>query len=157
MISEAGALTKENKQQNNKRLIRITIWLAAEVKPHDLGDKPQLKNSAQKLGKKKKGETFQHRFGCQNNRNNPEKSEHKEKKFNEICSTFMDSKTNRCWQKDVANSSCCCSAEPNLQRCERISCSLCHPPCSRFQPLTQSSHCLCMLCALSHLLPTQWV
>lgn len=28
------------------------IWLAAEVKPHDLCDKPQLNNSAQKLGKR---------------------------------------------------------------------------------------------------------
>lgn len=97
----------------------------------------QLKNL------EKEGETFQHHFGCQNNRNNCAKFQRKEKKINEICSTFMNSETNRCWQEDVANSSCCCSAEPELLQCKCISRSLSHRSRSHRAASAESLHPLC--------------
>lgn len=97
----------------------------------------QLKNL------EKEGETFQYHFGCQNNRNNCAKFQHKEKtKIIEIFSTFMNSETNRCWQKDVANSACCCSAELELQ-CKCISRSLNHLSCSHTAASAVSLHPWC--------------
>lgn len=52
------------------------IWLAAEAKHHDLTN---LNRTTQLKNLEKEGETFQHNFGCQNNRNNCAKFQHKKK------------------------------------------------------------------------------
>lgn len=95
VIPGAGALRRRKQQTTKAYDIRIMIWLAAEGKPHDLCDKPQRTTQLENL---EKGETFQHRSGCQNNSNNHAEFQHKKKKnkMNEIFFTFMNSKTNRC-------------------------------------------------------------
>lgn len=143
--------TKTKTTQQKAYDTRIMIWLAAEVKPHDLCDKPQLKNL------EKEGETFQHHFGCQHNRNNRAKFQHKKKKLMRFVplswtqrQTDVDKKMLQTVLAVVQPSSTCSDANASLVH-------YVIPFALAFHSLTQSSQCLCTLCVLSCLLPTQWV